>query len=409
MTQGFVVTLSPSAAPLSSTAGEHRRRHTAYDLMERLLSWLGGDTQRVTHRDIKRAIEDAYREFPGLHDWQFLNAVGRVNINAAQTLGTVAYDHTGGSYERLLTITGATWPSWAQRGYIRVGEVTYNVETRIDDTRLTLTDAFNPGADLAAGTSYMIGQDIYELPADFLKSDRAQTEEFWGGMYFVPTREWMQERRHDDGNIGVPRRYTFLGDPRGTGGLVLAVAPTPDLDSSLDFVYRRKMRDLRVWDSSTGTASVVASSTVITLADGGTFKAWMKGSVVRLAYTADPPDGPDSPESPALERTITEILSSTTAQLDESADETISGVGYRISDVLDCEDESMFNALVFGARKHLAIARGRDDADAIQGQWLFHLTLAKEADARDVGRRSASVGGDFPRRLADGRQGADIE
>jgi hypothetical protein len=409
MATSTTITLTQTAAPISSTAGTHRRRHTAYDVMERMLSFLGGNPDRVTHRDIKRAIEDAYREFPTLHEWMYLYALGRIQLHAAQDTGTVAYDHTGGTYERMLTLAGATWPTWAERAHVRIADVVYLVDKRVSSTVLTLTDDHNPGADLAAGTAYSMGEDHYVLPSDFLASDRAIAENNWGGLYYVRPHEWLAELRAVEGT-GQPRCYTFTGDPKGTGALVLRLRPTPDQDQTLDFLYRRALRPIRFWDRTTGKASIANGSTTVTLGGGGTFTAAMVGSVIRLSDgSQDVPDGTDSPEEYALERTVVEVLTSTTAQVDEAADAAYTSVAYRLSDPIDVEDESMFNAVVAGARNHLAIARAREDAPAVNAQWLFLLHLAQQADNRDTARRRAGVAGAYRQRLADMPRGQDVE
>tara|TARA_E500000331_G_scaffold356741_1_gene416026 strand:- start:6364 stop:9285 length:2922 start_codon:yes stop_codon:yes gene_type:complete len=62
---------------------------------------------------------------------------------------TITYDHTGGTYERMLTLSGATWPASAEHGYIFIGGTTYNVYRRISDTVLILDKEFNPGSDFS--------------------------------------------------------------------------------------------------------------------------------------------------------------------------------------------------------------------------------------------------------------------
>lgn len=409
MPQGTTLTLTPVATPLSSAAGSHRSRHTAWDTFESLLSFVGGNPDISEHRDIKRAILSAYTEFPALHDWSYLYGTVRLTLHGAQTTGSITFDLTGGAYERLVTLTGATWPAWTELGFLRIGDVIYTIDKRIDATRLTLSATNCPSADLAALTTYTLAQDTYLLPADFIAADRPQTEQIWRSLYYVPPRDWFSMVRHDHGNTNTPVRYTFAGNPRGAG-MVMRLNPSPDQDQSLDFVYRRSMRPISSWNLSMGQASIPASDTVLTLSSG-VLSASMVGSTIRLGSGTAIPGGLDSPEPFAMERTILSVLSATTAQLDAAADQTFANVGYVLSDPIDLEDEAMYGAFVFGCRKHLAMARARDDAGDIAQQWQLQLALAKEADSRDMSRRSASVGDElpWPMPLKYGRRGPDVE
>lgn len=407
---GSTTILTPVAVPVSDSTITHVDRQTAWDALEDLLDSAGGNPETSMHRSIKRAILAAYREFPSLFDWQFLFSICRINLVAAQTTGTVEYDHTGGAYERLLTITGGTWPAWAERGYVQVGEVAYDVDRRIDSTRLVLSERTNPGADLAAGTPYTIAQDSYPLPIDFRAGDTPEREGTWGGMYYVQPREWMEEVRHDMSNSGIPTRYTYTNDPKGTGGMVIRIRPASDSAQSIDFVYRRSMRPLRVWDKSDGLATVSAASSVVTLAGGGTFDEWMEGSVIRFGSDAvTKPEGRDSPNAYRLERTIRTVTSSTTCQLDEPSDQALTAVAYRISDPIDLESNAAYNALIAAARRHFGKGRNRpDEREEIDKHWQLCLMLAKEADERDVSVRVAGGGGYAPFSIANGRIGPDI-
>jgi hypothetical protein len=76
--------------------------------------------------------------------------------NDNYTTGTVGYDHTGGSAERNIYASGTAFPSWAGSAKIRIASTTYDVDTRVSDTSLTLTSSSNPGSDVSAGTSYTL-------------------------------------------------------------------------------------------------------------------------------------------------------------------------------------------------------------------------------------------------------------
>ena len=138
MADSATITLTPVTSPAANVTGDHSPQVTAWDLAEKLLSYLGGNPEERANADIRRAIIDAYREMPQLHNWTNYIAVGRIFCNASYSTGTVAYDHTGGSNERQLTLTDGVWPTWTDRGYVRIGLVNHYVDRRISDTVVTL-------------------------------------------------------------------------------------------------------------------------------------------------------------------------------------------------------------------------------------------------------------------------------
>lgn len=387
----------------------HAPQITAHDLQQRLLSYLGGNAEGATHADINRAILDAYREMPTLHPWTSLLQIGRLFLNASYNTGTITYDHTGGLYERMMTLVDGVWPTWIARGYLRIGTVVSYVDRRISDTVITLDETHNPGQDIDAGTEYGAVQDSYQLPIDFTIGDRGLPENNWGEMQYCRPADWFALQRFTQSS-GQMLLYTFTADPKNSGRLAFRCFPPPDIFQTLDFLYRRRCRDLVVWDRTTGRATTAGGDDLIDLSDGGTFTAATVGSVIRLSSTAKDLPGPPEGLNPyAIERTILRLVSSTQAQVDDTIDDAYAAVGYRISDPIDIEPTSMYNALYAASIRHLCLARNRKELADATTTWRFALDLAKEADMRDGAVDSASLGVQFRQRLATMPLGPFVE
>jgi hypothetical protein len=405
---GSTIILTPVSVPLSVPLTGHLPQITAHDLQTRLMSYLGSNPEGASHADCNRAILDAYREMPGLHTWTYLLQVARLFRNAPYDTGTVEYDHTGGTYERQMTLTDGVWPTWAARGYIRLGTVISYVDQRISDTVITLDATYNPGADVAALTEYEIVQDSYQLPIDFTVGDRGLPENNWGEMQYCRPADWLALQRCSQSS-GDTRTYTFMADPKAAGRLCFRIFPAPDTAETIDFIYRRKCRDINTWEQTTGRASVSAGQNLINLSDGGTFKNQHVGAVIRLSATANSlPTAPEGLNPCAIERTILQLVSSTQAQVDDTVSDTYASVAYRISDPIDIEPTAMYNALYAACIRHLCFARNRKELADATTNWRFMLDLAKEADMRDNAADSASLGVRWRQRLANMPLGPNI-
>ncbi|KKL20130.1 hypothetical protein LCGC14_2458560, partial [marine sediment metagenome] len=170
------------------------------DVVDACQDFLGGNATSASISDIYRCVQWAYREVSDIHSWSFLETEGRVHIKAEESSGTITYDHTGGStYERQLTLaSGNTWPSWAADASVLIGDAIHTVQTRHSgDQILQLDSVLNPGADVAAGTSFQIFPMWYELPQDFASFSQPMAEgTLWRFGEAIPFDEMLALHRY---------------------------------------------------------------------------------------------------------------------------------------------------------------------------------------------------------------------
>lgn len=141
---------------------------TFSDVVEHVRSILGSNASTDVTRDARRAIINAYDEFAAARRWTYYIGRGRVNTVAPYSTGTITYTHS----TRTLTLASGTWPTWASYGVVLIASVPYEVASRTSDSVLILSVNSNPGANVAAGTTYTIYRDKYPMPADFLAADQ---------------------------------------------------------------------------------------------------------------------------------------------------------------------------------------------------------------------------------------------
>lgn len=352
------------------------------------------------------AVTQAYRRFVRDFPWRYLRARGRIKLEAYQTTGTLEYDHTGGTYERQLTLTGATWPSDAENWAVRFDELICDIDQRKSDTVVTLDAVTCPTGDVAAGETYTCFKWRYPLPSDFISMGKPMEESDW--LLGTETSYDMMMRLH---------RYEFE-----TGGDVYyyCIAPAQDLYGSMalythgvvsaaqtyDYVYRRRPRQLKydgkATNDSAGTIAVTAGAATVT-GTSTAFASDVAGSIIRIGT-----DGTNVPTAwtgmypYAEQRSILSRTSALALTLDGNIVTTRSGVKYQISDPIDI-DVNAYDAFLDCCRAEYAkLTRMKTwDIQACETAYQQSLASAKNTDSPSTRRRFVGGRRSVHRRVAD--------
>jgi hypothetical protein len=396
---------------------------TYEDVAEHGFDYLGGNPSDVAERDCKRAALEAYRELINAHNWTMYYTHGRIITSGSFVGGdaddpsvdnvvnaSIQYQATGGTYPRQVTLSGATWPAWSASGtYIRVGQVNARVAEMKSATVLTLDPEVTFDCDLPAGTPFALYRDTYVLPEDYIAQDQALYERNFGGMDYTHPKEWLYENRYVFA-MGVPMYYTVTGDKYYPGRLTLKIFPWPYETKSIDFIYKRRPRPLRIYKvfggstpqlSKGGTIATTSNSNTIT-GTGTSFTQDMVGSVLRLSNTGLILPTSDVGRSPAaFESLITAWTSATSIAVHETPTQTLSGLAYTISDRVDIEEGAMLNAYFRCVEKHISIGRTLQDKPSAAKAYDAELNRAKAADSRSFQGRAAGIHRPLRRRLRD--------
>lgn len=355
---------------------------TFRDVIERVTDYLGGNVKESEARAVRRAISDAYRDLSDQFAWRSLHKFYIFTLNARYDTGTVAYDLTGGAYERLWTGTGTTFPTWADRGTIRVGSNNWPVRYR-SGTQLQSPADIRPASDISS-TSYVLYQDEYLLPEDFMSMGVGIPGNLFSTL---PSSQQTVTWLNRTGPMsGTPLRHTIVADRLLPGRLAIKLEGFPSTSQTFGMLYRRRPRPLKYTGYASrdrgGTVSI--SGTTVT-GSGTAFETAQAGSIIRISANAteDPTD--DGGNNPAVyEGVIREVVSSSslTVEANESGVAKTS-VKYTISDPIDYPD-TMINALLRNCELHVEISRQRDDAARNMAMELFSSALldAKAADKR---------------------------
>ncbi len=358
------------------------------DMLDHVIAYAGMDAGVAATTLHRRAIQNAYLVLPTRHNWMYLYGIARVATNASSNSGSIEFDLTGGAFERMVTLTGGTWPSWAALGYIVIANIPYQIDARKSNTVVTLQAATAPTADIAALTTYTLLQDRYALPSDFVAGDEGVVNEIGTVLSYLHPRDWASQRRTNVGP-GQPWAFTYIGSPSVRGSLNVAFFPPPDQTYQIDFLYKRAMRPLVYAQVSAGTVSVSAAGTTVT-GVGTAFTSGMVGSIIRFGIdNKTVPTGPTGAAPSLVERTITAFTSATSITVGEAIADALTSVKYLISDPIDLDQNTMGEYFQRECEKQWRmIARSKPTPEEAPA-YTLSLQQAREADNRNDSRAAA--------------------
>lgn len=314
---------------------------------------------------IRGAIGAAYQSVMNAHDWPALTKNHRIQLKATQTTGSVVFDLTGGSSERLLTLTDETFPTDAADYAIRFDGIVCDIEQYLTTTTVQLDTVMCPGADVAS-TSYTLYPRWYALPSDFMSLTVPMAENWSLGSEITMTKMLQMDRLvPSTGNI---IHFAVAGRPDTYGLKAIFVWPAASSDATLDFIYDRRPRNLRYSgheaDDYAGTVTVSADSTSVT-GTSSAFATSMEGAILRFGTTAKRPDWEYGDQPYKEQRSIRVVNSASGAAaitLDANSSLGHTTVRYRITDPIDLHQEA-HNAFLRFCEYNLGIARNLSETD----------------------------------------------
>lgn len=382
---------------------------TFRDALDHVEDYLRGNPSAYTQRLARQAVLSTMREMGHNHQWDYYYQIGRTNTNAPLTDGTIAYDHTGGTYERQITLTpgagGDTFPTWATFGHMEIASVIYPISEWRSTTVLQLAIHSNPGADLAATTAFTLFRDCYVLPVDFVSTDRIYSQDQGNWLDYVKPDQWLNRRRFAP-NAGTPRFYTIKGSTDFQGCLEVCFDPFPDIAEAMDYIYMRRPRKVAVENYESETITVINGAKTVT-GNGTAFGDEMVGAIIRISGNVrDLPTGKTGANVYEYERMVMQVNSATELSVDQNYPESFAGVKYVISDVIDIEVGSMGTLFLRCLEAQVGKMARLEDRAQLQKEYLDQLRLAREADVRVFEPRSVGNAVWAPS-LRDGRVGAD--
>jgi hypothetical protein len=287
---------------------------------------------------------------------------------AAASTGTIAYDSTGGTYERELTLTDSTWDDNAIDWSVAIDGIVYDIASRESDTVVTIDPDQAPTADIDAATSYEAFPRYYALPDDFMSLSDPMPEETHTILGAHVSMEELLSRMRSSPDSGEPAIWSIGPIPDAYGRFALYIWPPASTAQTVDFIYRCKPRQMRYTGHekkcSQGTIAVTYNSADVT-GTSTAFESLMEGCIIRIGDSATiAPTGVAGQQPWVEQRSIMVVTDTTTIELDAVVQTTRSGVKYTVTEPLDI-DPGAVPAFLRLAEKELLHESGKyTQADA---------------------------------------------
>lgn len=367
---------------------------TYQDLVEHVLDMFDSPRSGRPLRMAKRACQEAMRELTHACQWSYYDTNYKFRTAANLTTGTVAYDHTGGAYENLLTLSGSTFPSNARLYTIILSGAHYPISRYIDTTRVVLDPDQNPGADVAAGTTYTMYRASYPMPMDFVQMGRLYDRDNDKEIPLVGADRHLADLIYYYDTPDTPCRATLRNDGEYLNACSLLFSPPASSAINYEFHYQRRPKTLVVEKNSTGTMTVLTGTTAGVLV-GGLLTSDCIGSVIRFGTAASEPTSilgsvDDTNVSPVHTAVITAIVSDmVTFTIDNAHTSDILAAKFTVSDPLDIDCGSMLTAVQRLAEAAYTRTTKRDPRERRERE---ELALYALRDARERDNRIRNLG-----------------
>ena len=252
---------------------------TYRDAYEHLLDvfWQVGKNVGIQDRRLRRAIMEAYRLLPSLHDWEYFRGTASILTSPPET-HTATYTAS----TKRVVIGSGTWTEDATAGSVLISSVRYPVSRRVNDTTIELGSG--PADDVSSSSvkwqrfKYLLPLDVGDVtqvvdPLQYTPVLRVTpSETFW----------WTEVVNSNT----YPVSWSLFPSAQYPGRLEMWLSGSGQTQRTLRYLYRQRATKLTVDEINSGTVSVTDdvatfSSSVLT--------ANCVGAVLRVSSDADAP------------------------------------------------------------------------------------------------------------------------
>ena len=344
----------------------------------------------LSDRRLRTATLDAYRDLCNKRDWNFL--IYPIKLRTTARVSAAGYyDHTGGSSERLVTLTTGTVASAAALRdlSIVIDGLPYEPDTWLTTTTFTLSLRANPGQDvssLASPGDIELVRIAYPCPANFVKAYTPEVSDNMGPIGWIAPESVHAWSMRQTPQYGEPRGVAVMQHPKLIGSKCLMVIPYPTESRLISLLYHGTARALNYHGLSSGqvgtfTTDIGVDANKCTIVSGITVSSKMIGSIFRLRSDTQIPENRDGQYPFEEQATIIAVSGTTIVYLDRDLTSSYTAKACVISDPVDVPQVAL-TALKAGARYYHALAANKDrkDIQLLEGFYQKELIQLCEND-----------------------------
>lgn len=233
---------------------------TYADLMNHLSVQLGQPLVGVNAQKARTAVSNAWTRLMDMHAWRYYHRHAYIQMNAAQTDGTVEFDESSAQ----VTLTGATWPTDVVDMHIRFDNAWYPIKERTSATVITLYVDKHPANDIAAGVTYSVQKVLHPLPYEVGDIVQIINPQHTSNITQASLQA-VHILADTFGQVTQPSAYTLVADDRYPGRWCMWMPSVLTQDVTLNYLYVFRRSNLQIASETRGTVSI--SSTTATFSD----------------------------------------------------------------------------------------------------------------------------------------------
>jgi len=359
---------------------------TLADLVEHLVQYSGNDPSARNVINAKSAAQTAIKVL-GAYDWNCLKSSCIVNTNTPYQTGRVEID----AATRQATLTGGTWPTWAEYGYLIVQSVVYQVGARNSGSVITLSQNNGPLTDIPADTPYIMRQDRYLLPENFGSATSAIAQPGLFPLRYMNQATIYTGRNYQVGT-GRPQYFNVANDPNAIQRKMMTIWPSPNTNYAIQLTYKKNIDTPLIRMQTEGTATCTAASTTVT----GYNTNWdskLINSVIRLSKDGNNyPTGQYGDNAAYEELLVTGVNSPTELVVLNAPSDTLTNVKYVLTSYLDLDPQVLSEFLFRECeRQYRILCRIPHTAEEMRARDEAYVR-ARETDNAYTGAKAMSTG-----------------
>ncbi len=318
---------------------------TVADLVNHIGVQVGQCLVTTALQKARLAVSNGWSRMMDMFRWRYYYRHAYLQMDVAQTTGSIQFVES----TRLVTLTGATWPTDVTSKHIRFDNAWYPIKTRTSSTVIELYPEKHPAQDIAAGTSYSLQKVLYPLPFEVGEIVQLINPAHTMALHHGSLID-VHVMSDTFGQTAQPTTFTLVADDRHPGRWCLWCPAIIVNATTLNYLYIARRNEKLVVSETRGTVTI--SGGIATFSDAVVNDNFI-GAVLRVSKNSLPPsskygrmDHDINDLNMDCNEVIIETVTSTTQCTVRDASLSASAKLYEVSSLIDVKEGSSMEVLL---------------------------------------------------------------